>query len=146
MFKYLSVAAGLLILTGAVSVVQAEEKAATSTLPAALQVMDVDQSQVLSADQAKAVRGHGVGASPLSQLKQFAIAGQAAGVVTLLEGVFAQFEFANADGLKVTGTFGGLQTWIGVQEGELFIGTAGKALQETFEFAGEYVQQFQQTY
>lgn len=146
MFRYLSVAAGLLILAGAASVVQAEEKAATSTLPAALQVMDVDQSQVLSAEQAQAVRGQGCGGCPLSQVKQFAIAGQAAGVTTLLEGVFASFEYVNADGLQVSGTFGGLETWLGVQNGELYIGTAGKAFQETFEFAGEFVQQFQQTY
>jgi hypothetical protein len=146
MIRYLSVVAGLMVLTGAISVVQAEEKAATETMPAALSSLQVDEAQVLSAAEAQRVRGQGCGGCPLSQVKQFAIAGQAAGVTTLLEGVFAQFEFVNADGLKVSGTFGGLETWISVQDGSLSIGTAGKAFQETFEFAGEFVQQFQQTY
>jgi hypothetical protein len=125
----------------------AEERAATATLPAALTAIDVDHSQTITADEAKAIRGQGCGVCPVSQLKQFAIAGQAAGVTTLLEGVFASFEYVNADGLKVSGTFGGLHTYISTDsDGGLEIWTAGKAFQEQFEFVGEFVQQFVNEY
>jgi hypothetical protein len=147
MLKYLSVCAAVLAVAFVVTAAQAEEMAATATLPAALTAMDVDHSQTISAAEAKSIRGQGCGVCPASQLKQFAIAGQAAGVTVLLEGVFAEFQYVNADGLQVSGTFGGLQTYINTDDqGGLEIWTAGKAFQEQFEFAGEFVQQFVQEY
>lgn len=42
-----------------VGTTQAEEKAATSRLPAALQALQVDNSDILSTEQASAIRGQG---------------------------------------------------------------------------------------
>ncbi|HUT12755.1 MAG TPA: hypothetical protein VMY42_19825 [Thermoguttaceae bacterium] len=148
MLRFLSFCVGLLVVTGALSVGHAEEKAATATLPSALPAVGADSTHLITAEEAKAIRGKcwGCGADSVSQLKQFAIAGIATGTTTLLEGVFGQFEFINSQGLKVAGTFGGLEASIGVMDENLHISLQGKAFQETFEFAGEFVQQFAQSY
>jgi hypothetical protein len=46
----------------------------------------------------------------------------------------------------VVDQFGGLEAHLCVSDGNLCIVTQGKALQETFDFAGEFVQQFVQQY
>lgn len=145
--KYLTLVAALLVA----GVVRAEDKASTADLPAALQALGVDGGAVLSAKEAHQVRGQtGTTGFALVQDKSFSITGgTAVGTTNLLEGVFGTFKFANitsTGSLQVEGSFGGLQGSIGVSGGALNFTFAGKALQESFDFAGNFQQNFSQSF
>jgi hypothetical protein len=129
------------------SFVAADDLAATSELPAALQAMGV--SDVMTAQEAHQVRGKTYN---LFQEKSFSIDhGVATGSTTLLEGVFGTFkyvDFQNGDAqgtsLTIEGTFGGLTGSIGATSNGLEFNVLGKALQESIDFAGKFSQDFSQ--
>lgn len=145
---------GLVALLFAVTA-QAGDKAATSELPAALQAIGVDPSQVVSVEKAKEVRGQW--AFETWQTKEFSVTGGVAvGTTALLEGVVGKFTYTqllpggegiDPASLVVEGTFGGLQGLIGLTEGGgLAFNMQGKAFQETFDFSGLFQQHFEQYY
>ncbi|HUT12752.1 MAG TPA: hypothetical protein VMY42_19810 [Thermoguttaceae bacterium] len=143
----LSIAAMLMM----VSITVAEEQAATSQLPAALQAIGVDETGVVSAEQAHQVRGRSY-EYYLLQEKSFSIShGVATGTTNLLEGVFGNFKYVDfsnggesGTSLTVEGTFGGLTGSIGVTDSGLEFTMLGKAFQESFDFAGKMSQDFSQ--
>lgn len=135
-------------VVGMTTMVSAEEKASTGSLPAALQALGVESSAVVTESYAHQVRGQ-TGLT-LTQDKSFSVSGgTAVGTTNLLEGVFGSFVFTqvNTDDMStlvVEGAIGGLQGTIGSSGGELSFQTGGKALQETLNFAGKFEQNFSQ--
>lgn len=145
-------------------------KAATSELPAALQMVGVSPDSVVSNDAAHKVRGQlFLGDSfDFSQTKSFTITGAVLtkGTTTLLEGVTGDYtynlsEVATVNGvtktitLKVEGQFAGLGGGIGVNNdttnpetfGSLNFVVGGKFLNEVLEFqGGQFSQQFNQNF
>ena len=144
--------------------VVAEDLAATSEAPAALQALGA--VEIVSVDEAEAVRGQCYNLPDFWQDKDFTIgatSGYATGTISLFEGVIATFEYnklatvVGEDGssemlaLNVSGNIGGLTGTIGVGQdalsptfGELSWFTAGKSLSETTEFTGDSTQNFAQ--
>ena len=143
-------------------------KAATSDLPAALQMVGVSQESVVSSDAAHKVRGLlFLGDTfDFSQTKTFTVTGSVAtGTVTLLEGVTGDYEYnltetAALPGgitktitLSVEGQFAGLGGGIGINNdttdlatfGSLNFVVGGKFLNEELTFTGgQFAQNFQQ--
>jgi len=146
--QLLSIAA----LVGMVSVAQAEDKAATSELPAAIEAIGADAAVITQTD------AHDVRGQALKQSKSFQVwGGTAVGTTNLLEGVMGAFKFVqvvpppaeNEDPstLVIEGTMGGLEGRIGVNgKGGMSFNLQGKALQETLDFAGIFSQNFKQSY
>ena len=133
----------------AATVAQAEEKAATSALPAALQALG-GEVEVVSAGDAHQVRGQTGGS--IWQDKSFSVSnGTAVGTTNLLEGVFGAFTFTqigdDMSTLVVEGSFGGLSGNINASaDGGLTFEFGGKALQESLDFTGKFNQDFSQSY
>lgn len=143
-------------------------KAATSDLPAALQMAGISQENVVSSEAAHKVRGQlFLGDTfDFSQTKTFTVTGSVAkGSVTLLEGVTGDYEYtltetATLPGgvtktimLSVEGQFAGLGGGIGINNdttdlatfGTLNFVVGGKFLNEELEFTGgQFTQNFQQ--
>lgn len=124
-------------------VLSADDRAATSQLPGALQALGITGRQVASVDQAHQVRGQGgcvvVRCNPrpncsppppppppsncqpcqgggVYQSKSFAVTGTATGQVVLMEGVVGEFQHSNqssGNGTVVQGQFGGLSGTLG---------------------------------
>jgi hypothetical protein len=129
---------------GLVSIAQAEDKAATTELPSALQALHVANSDLVTESDAHAVRGEGT----LRQIKSFSITNASVtGTLVLLEGVVANLDFtqqasdpanpANTSTLKIDGAVGGLWGEIGVNaNGGLSFDLRGKGLQETLSIGG----------
>ena len=140
-------------LIGMVAIAQAEDKAATSKLPAALQAVGAADSAIVSQTAAQDIRGQALG-----QSKSFRVwGGTAVGTTNLLEGVMGAFKFvqvvppprANEDPstLIIEGTLGGLEGRVGANHaGGLSFQLQGKALSETLDFAGMFSQSFKQSY
>jgi hypothetical protein len=137
-----------MVLVMAASVTLAENPAATSELPAALQAIGA-QSAVVTADEAHQVRGK---TFFLDQKKGFEIDhGVATGSTALLEGIFGTFEsidFQNGgtggDSITTMGTFGGLTGGINQTANGLDFEVLGKALSESIDFSGKFSQDFYQ--
>ena len=139
-------------LFGSASTARGQEKAATGELPMALATLSIGSGEIVSVDEARTIRGAGgiiPSGQPLAprpvQIKQVCIDGVATGTVTIMEGMFAQFQYSDGCGIVVEGTFGGLEGWVGSVDGGLGFALQGKAYQETFEFAGQMTQSFVQS-
>jgi len=115
--------------------VNADDQAATSELPAALQQLGVSETSVVSVEEAAEVRGEG-GYYNLRQSLDFSIwEGAAVGSTTLLEGVLGNFAFDNGEGFQAEGVFGGLYGHIGGWPGgSLKFDLQGKAVNTTIDF------------
>jgi hypothetical protein len=142
----LFLAAALLIVM--TSFASGEEKAATSALPVALKMLGSDASIVLSKDTAHRIRGAG---TTLTQNKVTLIMdGNSEGITSLLEGTFGGFNLATINGDMSTiiseGTIGALSGNINLNLGGLSFSFAGKAFQETINFAGKFEQTFEQSF
>ncbi|MBC8868779.1 MAG: hypothetical protein H8E44_05150 [Planctomycetes bacterium] len=140
-------------LFGSASTARSQEKASTDELPTALATLSIGSGEIVSVEEARTIRGAGgiiPSGQPLAprpvQIKQVCIDGVAAGTVTIMEGMFAQFHYSDGCGIVVEGTFGGLEGWVGSVDGGLGFALQGKAYQETFEFAGHMTQSFVQSH
>jgi len=145
-------------------------KAATSELPAALQMMGISQDAVVSRDAAHKVRGQlFLGNSfDFTQTKTFDVTGAiASGTTTLLEGFTGDYQYSMTEvadlgggitktiTLLVDGQFAGLGGGIGVNNdttdlstfGSLNMVVGGKFLNEVLNFqGGAFNQSFSQTF
>jgi hypothetical protein len=148
-------------------------KAATSDLPAALQMVGISQDSVVSRDAAHKVRGQLFlgDAFDFSQSKTFGVTGAIAkGTTNLLEGVTGNYQYSLTETagtpalpagvtktitLLVDGQFAGLGGGIGVNNntadttnfGSLNFVVGGKFLNEALEFqGGTFSQTFQQNF
>jgi hypothetical protein len=131
--------ASFLLASAFSAVANADDQAATSKLPAALQQLGVSEASVVSADEAAQVRGEGGNYHFLGGLKQsldFSISnGSAIGNTTLLEGVLGNFTYDNGEGFTAEGVFGGLSGHIGGWSGgSLKFDLQGKAVNTTIDF------------
>ncbi|MBC8871086.1 MAG: hypothetical protein H8E44_16800 [Planctomycetes bacterium] len=129
----------LLLVPAFSAAVKADEQAATSELPAALQQMGISETSVVSVNEAAQVRGEGGNyhfGGGLRQSLDFSIWGGAAtGSTTLLEGVLGNFAFDNGAGFQAEGVFGGLSGHIGSSPGgSLRFDLQGKAVNTTIDF------------
>ena len=130
----------LLLVPALSAAVNADEPAATSELPAALQQLGISETSVVSVDEAAEVRGEGGNyhfRGGLRQSLDFSIwDGAAAGTTTLLEGVLGNFAFDNGAGFQAEGVFGGLSGHIGSSpSASLNFDLQGKAVNTTIDFA-----------
>jgi len=145
-------------------------KAATSELPAALQMVGASQDHVVSRDAAHKVRGQLFlgDAFDFNQVKTFAVtAGVSKGTVGLMEGVMGNYQYSLTETadlgngvnktitLLVDGQFAGLGGGIGVNNdtadmstfGSLNFVVGGKFLNEALEFqGGQFTQNFTQNF
>jgi hypothetical protein len=139
----------LVALLGLATVARASEPAATAELPAALQAVGVANSDVVTEQQAHDVRGECVPPT-LTQNMSFSVTnGKAVGTITLLEGVFGGFSYANgnkSESLNVSGMFGGSSGSIGSTGNGVAFEFAGKAVQQTLDFVGCFQQNFRQNF
>jgi hypothetical protein len=140
-------------------------KAATSDLPAALQMAGISQSSVVASGEAHQVRGQALigGGIDFSQIKEFELTGTGSGTSQMLEGITASFtysineEIILDDGtlktisLEVVGDFAGLAGNIGInndinaasERGSLHWLIGGKLFSENLNFDFE---DFRQTF
>jgi hypothetical protein len=140
-------------------------KAATSELPAALQMAGISQSSVVANNEAHQVRGQALigGGIDFSQIKEFEFTGVGSGTAQLLEGITATIrysineEMVLPDGtfktitLEVEGDFAGLGGNIGInndinagaERGSLNWLIGGKLFSENLNFDFE---DFRQTF
>lgn len=140
MSKVWSGVAGLSVVLASV-VSSAAEPAATAQLPAALMQLGA-APQVLSAAEAHRVRGQ---ATTFGQVFQLEIRnGTGVGTTLIAEGLLAQVKYNNGAGLTIEGTVAGLQGAVGSNSGALVVSLQGKALQQTTDFAGQFIQAFAQ--
>ncbi len=131
--------AGFLMASAFSAAANADERAATTRLPAALQQLGISETSVVSANEAAQVRGEGGNYHFRGGLKQsldFSISnGNAIGTTTLLEGVLGNFAFDNGEGFQAEGVFGGLDGHIGGWPGgSLKFDLGGKAVNTTIDF------------